>query len=183
VAEIPGQKYAQEFERHLSEVDDVALVVLKGHLIIESALDNIIDTIFFHPEYLRQGRLTFTEKLRIARSFTLDKDKIDVWDRIIEVNGLRNEIAHSLKGEKRHEKMARLRQNFLAGTHSSIAEAYADAPDGSILILACSECAGFLNQYEDDLKGLRRHLTEVFGAPPHVDQAAPESPPPPEPNR
>jgi hypothetical protein len=41
-------KYGKEFEKHMNEVDGLALIVLKGHLIIEGILDNVIALIFFH---------------------------------------------------------------------------------------------------------------------------------------
>jgi hypothetical protein len=35
-------KYAQQFKKHLEQVDVFTLVVLKSHLIMESAIDNVI---------------------------------------------------------------------------------------------------------------------------------------------
>ena len=35
-------KYVQKFKEHLEQVDAFTLVVLKSHLIMESAIDNII---------------------------------------------------------------------------------------------------------------------------------------------
>jgi hypothetical protein len=42
------------FREHLNEVDDVSNVILKGHLEVEGHLDEVVDLIFFRPEYVRK---------------------------------------------------------------------------------------------------------------------------------
>jgi hypothetical protein len=50
-------KYAKLFDKHMSKVDELTLAVLKGHLIIEGALDDILATIFFYPGHVDAARL------------------------------------------------------------------------------------------------------------------------------
>lgn len=57
----------KKFEQHLQYVDDIALIVLKGHLIIEEVLDSIISRFVFHSEYLDRASLRFAQKVNIAR--------------------------------------------------------------------------------------------------------------------
>src|SRR5262245_11506894 len=111
MAKVPDhlRKYYAAFEQHFSQVDEVAQSVLKGHLVIEQALDNILATMFFHPEHIALGRFTFAQKVNIARAFCLRKDKLSPWQQILALNSLRNEIAHNLESEERTKKMDRVR--------------------------------------------------------------------------
>src|ERR1700694_1634976 len=104
--EIPShlQKYFDAFGDYVHKVDPLALVILKGHLIVESALDNILSVLFFYPEHLREARLGFVQKVHIVRAFALRKNKAPIWPIILAVNELRNEITHNLAGERRKKK-------------------------------------------------------------------------------
>ena len=88
-------------------------MILSGHLIIETALNNIVSLIFFHPEHIEEGRFRFEQKVRMARAFALRKDRDNVWDLIFAINSLRNDIAHNLTGEKRRLRMERVRDLLL----------------------------------------------------------------------
>jgi len=76
------KKYVQLFEKEMAEVDPLQQVVLKGHLIIEAALDNIISIIFFHPQHVLNGRFTFLHKVQLARAYGLRKDTNTIWNLI-----------------------------------------------------------------------------------------------------
>jgi hypothetical protein len=56
----------------LGYVDETALVVVKGHLLIEESLNSIISAFVFHPEFIQEANLRFAQKLSIARSMSLD---------------------------------------------------------------------------------------------------------------
>jgi hypothetical protein len=78
VAEILTDKaHREKFLRLIGEmnVDDEALIVLKGHLVLEERLDAIFEKFVFNPDHLETARLTFAQKLAIARSISLDQDK------------------------------------------------------------------------------------------------------------
>ena len=159
-AEFPHlNKYVEMFEKHISEIDPLQLTILNGHLIIESALDNILSTIFFHPEHIEEAELEFNQKVHVARSYALRKNKEPVWNLILVINAVRNEIAHNLgEGMKREKKMARLRRLYLAHVSAEDAKKREDAADYVIAALACVSCIGFLGMFEDDMRGLRGHI-------------------------
>src|SRR5215204_6399931 len=92
---------AEQFTEHFRFVDDMVQVVLPGHLFIEQTLDTILEKFVFHPEYLRKIRLTFDQKFNLARSISLDEHDTEMWKLVKAINNLRNELAHSLKSEKR----------------------------------------------------------------------------------
>jgi hypothetical protein len=170
-------KYVELFNKEMAEVDPLQQVVLKGHLIIESAIDNILSIIFFHPEHIfRTARLGFAQKVAVARAAGLRKDKNSMWTLIMSVNEVRNEVAHNLAGEKRTAKMAQLRRLFLTEATDEFRKEFAkngidlDMADDTIIVLySCSLCTGFLGTYEDDVKYLRR-LIDTFDVIANPDQ-------------
>jgi hypothetical protein len=148
------KKYLAEFEKHFAGLDSLDLIVLKGQLLIETALDNILSTIFFHPEHIFRGRFGFAQKVQIARAYCLDKDKLPIWPIILSVNAVRNEIAHNLEG-KRQQKLDQLRR-LLVADNEDITDSLNAIDDTDIVRLACYNAVGFLGTYEDDLKALRQ---------------------------
>lgn len=151
-------KYLEEFSKHFELVDELALAILKGHLIIEGALNNIIDLLVFHPEHVDASRLGFNHKLHLVRSVALRKNKISIWDLIQTINSLRNQVAHSLADADRIKKMSQLREMYLAELDAKRRDAQKDAPDHTIAYFACAMCVGFLNRLEEDVKVQRDHI-------------------------
>jgi hypothetical protein len=56
---------------HLVHTDETALVVLKGHLLIEESLEAIISDYVLHPEFVEKARLGFEKKMYLARSISI----------------------------------------------------------------------------------------------------------------
>ncbi len=93
----------------LGTIDRVALVTLKGHLVIEEALMAIIDTFVFHPEELDATNLTSHAKVALARSLFLDENKNSMWELLLALNTLRNEMAHAIDSPKRAHRTNRVK--------------------------------------------------------------------------
>ena len=97
---ILPDKHQRETLLHLIEhldSDPAAMVVLKGHLVIEEKLTTAIERFVFHPDHLEHARLTFAQKLAISRSLSLDENKNSIWDLVAKLNTLRNTLSHSSK--------------------------------------------------------------------------------------
>ena len=62
-------KYVDAFSKHFEEIDRLQDRILKGHLIIESILDEIISNIFFQPEYVHEMELEFKQKIQLVRAY------------------------------------------------------------------------------------------------------------------
>ncbi|MDX0753945.1 hypothetical protein [Sinorhizobium medicae] len=159
------ERYAELFRKELSEHDPLQQVVLKGHLVIEAALDNIIATVFFHPEYVFRARIGFAQKVALARAYGLRKADNSMWNLILSINEARNEVAHNLAGERRSNKLEQLRRIFMSEVTDEMQEKFMGdgidvdkADDQTIVALACFLCAGFLGSYEDDVATLRRFI-------------------------
>lgn len=156
-------KYAVLFHEKMGQTDPLLQAVLTGHLIIETALDNILAVVFFHPEHLfKEARLSFSQKVQVVRAYGLRKDNNSMWDLILTVNSVRNEIAHNLAGERRDARLLQLRSLFMteaSGEMRAMLEkdwkGLKDVPDPVIVVWACSLCTGFLGEFEADVSSLR----------------------------
>jgi hypothetical protein len=152
-------KYHDELIHQLSEIDDLSVVVLKCHLVIESALDFIISLIFFHPRYILEGRFNFVQKVNVARSYCLRQDIEFVWSGLLAINTLRNEIAHNLSGSRRQRKMKELRALFLVNSSIEYIAFYETASEAHIVQGISAECLALLSAFEEDLKAVKRKIT------------------------
>lgn len=151
-------KYFHTLYENVFGGDELATMIFKGQLVVESALDNIISLIFFHPEHVLNSNMGFDRKLKLARAYALRKDKISTWNVMTAINAVRNEVAHNLTGDKRHKKMDQLRRLYLADVAPERAAVDKDSPDELIVLKACALCIGFLEALENDTKRLREHI-------------------------
>jgi YD repeat-containing protein len=153
------QKYLDAFMTHAYDTDKLAQTILKGHLIIESALDHVINMIFFNAEYLGPARLSFSQKVKVVRAQCRYQHKEPVWLLMEAINSVRNEIAHELGGEKLKKKVDQLRRVYF----ETAPEKKADdkKPDEEIAMDACVRCTGFLAAFEDDVGTVRRFVDMV----------------------
>jgi len=93
-------------EKALSEMlgfNDLTMVVLKGHLIIERILNGIVASHCNSPIYLSKARLTFSQMAHLAQSLMVVLIKKGVFPAIHNLNKLRNYLAHSLDTSKTEE--------------------------------------------------------------------------------
>ncbi len=120
------------------------LAVMKGHMIIEQAMDGFLDASLFHADQLRGAKFTFNHKAQLCRALSLNEDKDKSWAVLRAINRLRNQIAHDLDDEKIGEKMEEVRKTYLALLTKRQAEGFAESPDHEIAQSACMHCAGFI---------------------------------------
>src|ERR1700751_4473412 len=161
---MDDNKYYQQFKKHLEQIDPFIPVVLKSHLVMESAIDNIIRLIFFHPDYILDARMNFLRKVEIVRAYALREDEMSVWDLMLAIAELRNQVAHNLEPKKREPRMKKVRRLFLSEGSAEAAKVHNDTPDDVLVILAAGLCTAFLGEYEKDLAKLR---TWIDGATAH----------------
>lgn len=140
------------------QVDELTQTVLKGHLLVERTLDSILDVVLFHPDHLETARLSFNQKLQIARSLALRKDQLSIWSLVSSINSLRNELAHNLAGEKRQRKVEILKRVYLEEAGPKLGVEQQGQPDHIIAAHACALCIGFLATLEEDLANMRNYV-------------------------
>lgn len=148
----PHLALQKKFEEHFATVDATAQVVLKGHLLIEESLDNIIGKFVFHPEYFESASLRFAQKIDVARSVSLDDHNNEMWELVKAINSLRNELSHSLKSEKRQQKTRRVIDLYLKLVdNAEMAARHKDETEEVVLMWATSFFLGYLTAFEAEV--------------------------------
>ena len=147
------------FVRLISELesDDEALIILKGHLVIEERITAVIEKFVFHPEYLERARLTFAQKVAIARSISLDDAGHTMWDLVEKLNAVRNKLSHSLDGEPRAKAMEALKAAYLRECGGKLRDEEQDERVllGSVLSL----CLGFVHAFEQEVERFKDYVS------------------------
>jgi len=159
--ETAAKEILAKLEQHLRHVDESALVILRGHLVVEEALSEIIGTFVFHSEQLESARITFAQKVAIARSMSLDEHNNEMWQLVLAVNSLRNELAHALDSPKRVNKTkALIDLHKKLGGAMTIADG-SEVPEHVLLSFAVSYSLGFLSGFIEEVRRLRSMLDEM----------------------
>lgn len=111
------------FVEHLPKNGDLELSVLKCHLLVEEVLTKLILDSVKHPEHVQKARLTFAQKVSMARSVS-DLKQTWVWGAVGKLNDARNQLAHGLGVEQIQVKL----QDFVR-----FVEAEQGAPEADVI--------------------------------------------------
>jgi hypothetical protein len=96
-------KRFQRFTDGFWEDNPYALDLLKGHLLVEEVLEEIIFAACRKPESARESRMSFYTKAKLAEAIAgVDSP---VWPCIESLNSARNELAHGRALEKLEAKI------------------------------------------------------------------------------
>lgn len=144
------------FEEVLGKVDDITLITLKGHLLIEEALTRTIGLHLFHPEHFFEAKLSFDKKVSLARSLCLRKNQLGEWDMIIVINELRNVLAHTIESPRVRGKLDRLLELTKRMGVPGIEGKMKEQGEKVLIVYACGHVLGLLSQFEADAKAYRR---------------------------
>jgi len=113
-----AEKHQEEFGVFEKTTRDVDLLVLKGHLLVEVFLTSLIEHYCWRPQFLKDAGLSFFNKAKLARCFVIHPMTDDeIWNNVELLNRLRNEIAHTWKGNKR-EGLIRKFLDYRARQHN-----------------------------------------------------------------
>src|ERR1043166_1385199 len=93
----------------LSCSDDLTLLTLKGHLVIENLLDTILSRLLRIPNLPvdENAKLGFYQKLKLVESAVCNLEpgpNADIFCAITKLNSVRNKLAHNLKKPEEIEK-------------------------------------------------------------------------------
>lgn len=98
--------------------EDISLVTLKGHLIVEAILNSMIKAYCRDNVSIDQANLTFYQKTHIAKALVGEFYPESIWYSIRALNSLRNEIVHTLEVKKLVNKV----RKFISIYYTSKAE-------------------------------------------------------------
>jgi hypothetical protein len=130
------------YDRHMLDIDDLAYLIIKGHLLLEVMLDILAHSTFPHPKYLDKLELSFRPVAFVVRAAVVEKSTDSHWDLIMKLHGLRNKFAHNLEPD------VKLMLQELFSTHDQIYGASGKSGDSDRLrevVLHCMEFLGSLN--------------------------------------
>ena len=111
----------KRFVEQMEAIDELTVVILKGHLLIEETLEKIITRFVHDGNYLLDAGLRFRQLVAIARSLDAYTPDVRIWEVILAANKLRNQLAHSLNPDQRRKKLDQFKAIY--------AEFYPEAAD------------------------------------------------------
>lgn len=88
------------FTMDMTKIDDEHLYLLRGHLLIEEQLRELINSKSKKPDAFNEARLSFNQVLCIAKALYWKKDSDWLWEGITILNNARNSLSHKTKHEK-----------------------------------------------------------------------------------
>ena len=93
------QALINQILEHLPDADgqDFVLQVLRGHLIVEQQLREVLAAELPHVEYVLQADLEFSDLLKLVKALRYDGAPPWVWGGIAKLNRIRNDYAHNLQ--------------------------------------------------------------------------------------
>ncbi len=146
----------KEMIERRNKMDAIALAVVRGHLLIEQAMDDFLTASFFHPDHVLEGRFGFLHKAQMCRAMSLNQNEDQLWELLWRANELRNRIAHTLSADEIKKKMDRLRRGYMDVLTPEQAKGLEKQPDADIAQSAFALCAGFLVVLRHDAISRRR---------------------------
>lgn len=162
--EEDADRFIKEFRAHLSVIDELSNVILRAHLEVELALDEVVDLIFFRPEFVRKIGLKFFDKVQVAKAYAPNPDAHD-WKVIEALNEARNSMAHRRTSEQRTAKIKKVRDSISNRGTQVFREEVKNADDKEVIILAAATGAGFLAFACDSIVKVRKTISASLDVP------------------
>jgi hypothetical protein len=131
-------------------MDKLTLATLRSHLLAEQCMNDYIIASGVKRKWLRKK--TFWDKMQKCKLLTKEEGNDPLWDVLDAANQLRNTIAHTLSMDEIADKMARLKEKYLASLTKKQAAGLEDQPDDFVAQSACLTCAGFIATLQSDLQ-------------------------------
>jgi hypothetical protein len=145
-------KMLEAFRESLGEIDEIALVTLKSHILIEAQLVDILVLLVDEPEYLEKANLRFYQKANLLRATIFHEDGDEGWPLVLAFNRLRNTIAHGDANEERTVQIEVLRGMLLPIVTEETKEQVQKASELEITTLAAAMASGFLVDVENQMR-------------------------------
>lgn len=102
------EERSKRYQALLPNSDDVSLVVLKGHLVIEEMLFEIAASHCARREELSKARLSFAQLLQVTHALVKLPIGGNVWLAAQMLNGIRNALVHNLEPREMEKKLVTL---------------------------------------------------------------------------
>ena len=97
--DVELQEFIGRVVNHLPlKSKDPTLIILKGHLLSEELMNDLISSVLPHPEHIKKSRFNYAQTLSLAKAVSDDEhhDKW-VWLGLKKLNEIRNLYGHNLE--------------------------------------------------------------------------------------
>ncbi len=99
--EISDNEYKEILIKELDGINDLELLILKGHILIEFSLNKFINDLNDGGVDVDKTNLSFYSKICVAELLGLFKLKDHLKESIVDINKIRNQIAHKLSFDQK----------------------------------------------------------------------------------
>lgn len=106
------QMYISRYDKHIPQTDDLSLIVLKGHLLVEEMLTGLAELVLPNSRFLAEARLSFHQLTCVVKSAVRLRAEDKCWELILSLNQIRNELSHSLEPPKLNARLAHLWRTY-----------------------------------------------------------------------
>lgn len=142
-----------KFNRYIRKDDDLTVIVLKGHLIVEEELEQIINKFLPNAEAVNRAKFSFFSKASLAQAICWKRPNDEIWPLIFAINSLRNDLAHNLESDKRVIKVEKvLQQHAEMSVNDPDYHDFIQLSNEKQLILAFMHVLGFLQNFKKDVE-------------------------------
>jgi len=136
------------FKSHMPQSDNLDLIVLKGHLLIEHCINQFIRHYFQDDSFFQERSFTFMVKFNIVRAL-VHPFNADVYNFVEKINELRNKIAHNLDYPGLTDKVDYLINHFGKDAHNAIDDSTRHEYLKYVFVFTCGSLAGALQEFLD----------------------------------
>lgn len=154
----------RKIEQHMIQETDTTMIILKGHLLVEETLTEILKFTLkeSNPMTIKLHNMMFAQKANLVWALKHDKMKLNIWPSLKRLNAIRNKMAHSLESSD----IDSLIQDFVKGVENDLSDGCSlkfEVPDLKSAIGWVESTLGYiLNQrFEND--------TDVILMNPHLE--------------
>ena len=83
--------------RQLASIDDITLLLLRSHLLVEQQINTALQKILSGAVALDMGRLTFHQRIQVLRALDVSRKVEDALRFSERLNSIHNRLAHQLE--------------------------------------------------------------------------------------
>ncbi len=155
MSEDEHSEFFRKFSEQLQTTDPFIQAVLNAHLDVEAHLEEFLEEIFFHPEDVEEANLRFRQKIYMARAYVeLGKERPE-WRVMLELNAIRNKIAHRSNREGMTIELQKLRDILSGFGTEKFREEIRGCSPTVLIVNAALVASGYLICTTDELKKLQ----------------------------
>lgn len=152
-----------KFMDEIRYVDDLAQIVLKGHLVIEDLLNKALGSFFIHGDLIDNARLQFHQKLELCKAISVSEHQNNVWNLVKKINVLRNALSHSLDSERREKALQGLKAVYDQEFGQSSRKFEGMDEETALCITSITGVLGFLHSFLSEVERFETLVKSLDG--------------------